>query len=57
MFKFDLNAQVIIKTSGERGEIRARAEYADGMENHYYIRYVTADGRATEAWWGESALV
>ena len=54
-FKFELKQTVTIAASGEQGEVVARAEYATG-ENNYYLRYKAADGRATEAWWSESAL-
>lgn len=54
-FKFNLNAHVSIAASGEAGEVVARAEYA-AAENGYLVRYKAADGRAVEAWWGESAL-
>lgn len=54
-FKYELKQSVIIAASGETGEVLARAEYASS-ENSYYLRYKAADGRATEAWWSESAL-
>lgn len=54
-FKFDLSATVRIAASGEAGTVVGRAEYATS-ENSYLIRYKAADGRATEAWWQESAL-
>jgi hypothetical protein len=54
-FKFALDQQVQIKVSGEIGQIIGRAEYTTG-ENSYYLRYQSADGRAVEAWWTESAL-
>ena len=54
-FKFELKQTVIIAASGEAGEVLARAEYSTS-ENSYYLRYKAADGRATEAWWSESAL-
>lgn len=54
-FKFDLDQQVKIDVSGEQGKVLARAEYSTA-ENNYYIRYKSADGRAVEAWWQESAL-
>lgn len=54
-FKFSLNQRVSLTCSGEEGEVIARAEYATS-ENSYYLRYCGADGRATEAWWPESAL-
>lgn len=55
-FKFALEQIVKLKTSGEQGTVIGRAEYSTS-EPCYYIRYTAADGRATEAWWGESALV
>lgn len=54
-FNFGLSERVTIAASGEEGVIIGRAEY-DTSENQYYIRYKAADGRATESWWGESAL-
>lgn len=54
-FKYELKQSVTIAASGEVGEVLARAEYAMS-ENSYYLRYKAADGRATEAWWAESAL-
>lgn len=54
--KFELNQTVTIAASGESGEVIARAEYATD-ETRYLVRYKSADGRAVEAWWGESALV
>jgi hypothetical protein len=56
VFAFNLGDWVSIRCSGEDGEVLGRAEYSRG-ERAYYIRYAAADGRATEAWWGESALV
>lgn len=54
-FVFDLTQKVKISASGESGEVIARAEYATS-ENSYLIRYKAGDGRAVDAWWGESAL-
>lgn len=54
-FQFEVGQQVAIQASGESGEVLGRAEYATA-ENNYLIRYKAADGRATEAWWAESAL-
>lgn len=54
-FKFDLKQVVKITESGEQGTVIGRAEYVTSEDN-YYIRYKAADGRATEAWWPESAL-
>lgn len=54
-FRFDLNQSVSISCSGEIGTVVARAEYSNG-EDQYLVRYRAADGRACEAWWGDSAL-
>lgn len=53
--KFSLKSPVTISASGESGEVIARAEYVYA-EPSYLVRYTAADGRATEAWWTESAL-
>lgn len=53
-FKFELNEKATL-SSREQGVVIARAEYANS-ENSYLIRYVAADGRLVESWWGESAL-
>jgi len=55
-FKFNLGDAAKIAASDETGEVVARAEYASS-ENSYLLRYKSADGRAVESWWGESALV
>lgn len=55
IFKFDLNNEVLISVSGEKGLVTARAEYLRD-EPQYRVQYKAADGRATEAWWQESAL-
>jgi hypothetical protein len=54
-FKFELKDRVRIVESGEEGTVLGRADYVSA-ETNYYIRYKAADGRAVEAWWGESAL-
>lgn len=54
-FKFELGSNVTISVSGESGEVIGRAEYQIS-ENSYYVRYKSADGRAVETWWNESAL-
>ena len=54
-FKFNLGQAVIIECSGETGQVVGRAQYLSG-EQSYQVRYKAADGRAVEAWWGESAL-
>lgn len=53
--KYELNAPVAIAASGENGTIIGRAEYVHA-EPCYLVRYKTADGRAVESWWTESAL-
>ena len=54
-FKFELQQTVTIAASGEAGEVIGRAEYTTS-ESSYLVRYKAGDGRATEAWWNESAL-
>ncbi|HAW0457861.1 TPA: hypothetical protein JLJ37_002410 [Escherichia coli] len=54
-FKFELSQLVEMRISDEWGEVKARAQYADG-ENQYLIHYKAADGRATKEWFGESML-
>ena len=54
-FKFYIEEFVCITVSGEQGDVIARAEYAHS-EDQYLLRYKSADGRAVEAWWPESAL-
>ncbi|MFO6427068.1 hypothetical protein ACLBOM_21375 [Escherichia coli] len=54
-FKFELSQLVEMRISDEWGEVKARAQYADG-ENQYLIHYKAADGRATTEWFGESML-
>lgn len=52
---FELTQKVHIKASGERGEVVGRAEYTHS-EDSYLLRYQSADGRAVEQWWSESAI-
>lgn len=54
-FQFALHQRVRLTVSGEVAMVIGRAEYAHG-ENSYFLRYKSTDGRAVEAWWGESAL-
>ena len=54
-FVFEMNQPATITVSGETGVVIARAEYEVGG-NNYLLRYVAKDGRATEAWWLETAL-
>lgn len=53
--KHELESTVTIIASGETGEVIGRAEYSHS-ENQYQVRYKSADGRAVESWWAESAL-
>jgi hypothetical protein len=55
MFKFELGQKVKLSLSGEEGFVTGRAQY-EASENSYYVRYVNADGRQVECWWGEKAL-
>ncbi|EGJ7875068.1 TPA: hypothetical protein ACI7F1_002880 [Escherichia coli] len=54
-FKFELSQLLVMRISDEWGEVKARAQYADG-ENQYLLHYKAADGRATTEWFGESML-
>jgi len=55
-FLYALGQGVRIAVSGEQGEVVGRAEYTTA-ENNYFVRYRSADGRAVEQWWPESALL
>ncbi|MEI9716327.1 hypothetical protein [Moellerella wisconsensis] len=55
MFKHELGQAVQVTISGEEGNVKARAEYQDGP-NQYYIHYLSADGRAQDAWFEEGEL-
>lgn len=54
-FKYELSQAVKVTISGEEGHIKARAEYTTSG-NHYFVHYLTADGRATDSWFEESEL-
>lgn len=56
-FKFGLNQLVEIHVSGEFGAVKARAEYASGSENGYFVHYKDANGCAVNKWFDESDLV
>ena len=56
MFKFELNEEVIISASGEKGTVRGRVEYASGAETCYCVSYKGGDGTAKKTWWEESDL-
>lgn len=53
--KFNLGDSVRIAAGTESGKIFGRSEHVTS-EPQYFVRYVAADGRATEQWWTESAL-
>ncbi|MDC9614901.1 hypothetical protein PSI19_13725 [Xenorhabdus khoisanae] len=55
MFKHDLGQSVQVTISGEKGHIKARAEYTHGV-NQYLIHYLAADGWAVDAWFEEGEL-
>ncbi|PRD64150.1 hypothetical protein [Malikia granosa] len=52
---YQLDDDVVITASGERGQVIGRAEYTNSS-NNYLVRYKCADGRAVEQWWQEDAL-
>jgi hypothetical protein len=52
---FDLDAAVVVSCSGEAGDVIARSQHLH-TEDQYLVRYRANDGRAVEAWWGQSAL-
>lgn len=54
-FKFELRDAVSLTDSGERGTIRARAEYADNPAS-YLVRYLAADGCQRTSWWDEQDI-
>ncbi len=54
-FAFDLNQNVKLKLSEERGVIIGRGEYTE-RPPCYMVRYVAADGRQVEDWWNADAL-
>ncbi len=53
--KFDLGQRVKLAVSDERGEVIGIATYLS-RPNSYLVRYKTADGCQTEAWWDGSAI-
>lgn len=55
MFKFELGQVVEVSISGEEGHVKGRAEYAN-MNDHYYIHYLTADGRGVDGWFDEGEI-
>lgn len=55
-FKYGIHQLVTIKISGEAALVIGRAEYANGTQNQYQLRYKNAAGVASEQWWEESTL-
>ncbi|WP_323085408.1 hypothetical protein [Providencia alcalifaciens] len=55
MFEHELGRAVQVTISGEKGHIKARAEYSSGT-NQYLIHYLTADGRGLDGWFEEGEL-
>lgn len=52
-FKFSIRDRVKLALSGEAGIVVGRAQY-QAAENGYLVRYVAADGRQVETWFGSS---
>ncbi len=55
MFKHELGQLVQVTISGEKGQVKGRAEYQNDA-NQYYIHYLSADDRAVNAWFEEGEL-
>lgn len=55
-FRFSLGERVGLNDSNEIGRIIGRAEYSNQI-NSYLVRYRAGDGRQTEAWWTEDAIL
>lgn len=54
-FKYQLNQEIRLKLSEEKGFIVGRAEYVNGT-NSYLIRYKDANNCQREEWISEDAL-
>ena len=54
-FKHELGQSVKVTISGEKGHVKARAEYVN-CRNQYLIHYLAADGRAVDSWFDENEL-
>ncbi|HAT1567356.1 TPA: hypothetical protein I8X97_003523 [Citrobacter freundii] len=55
VFKHSLGQAVKISVSGEKGHVKARAEYTHCC-NQYLIHYQAADGRAVDSWFEEGEI-
>lgn len=54
-FEFSIGQHVTLAASKEKGRVIGRAKYETGLRQ-YLVRYVAADGRQEEAWFGADAL-
>ncbi|MEG6430214.1 hypothetical protein QCN13_14770 [Enterobacter hormaechei] len=54
-FKHELGQSVKVTISGEKGHVKARAEYVN-CRNQYLIHYLASDGRAVDSWFDENEL-
>lgn len=54
-FKHGLRDSITITASGEKGQIRARAEWATGNVS-YYVAYTSTTGEYREAWIDQDLL-
>ena len=55
-FDFRLGDQVRLLLSSEQGEIIGQSRYSNASPS-YFVRYLAGDGRQTENWISEEALV
>lgn len=55
-YQFELNADVQLVPSGERGVVVGRAEYADDTPS-YYVRYMNAMSCQTKRWFNAADLL
>ncbi len=55
IFSRELGDKATIRMSGEKGEIRSRAEHLDA-NLQYFLTYTAADGCQRTAWFYESDL-
>ena len=54
-FKHALGQAILVTISGEKGNVKGRAEYTN-MNKQYFIHYLTADGRGADGWFDEDEL-
>lgn len=53
---FGFGSRVIVKRSGEAGDVIGVAIYKRTVAPMYVIEYTSADGRAVEGWFNEDEL-